>query len=433
MATEKHTSLVRRLFKNKPAATAMVFLCLLLLMALLAPFIANHKPYYITYKGQTFYPLFTQAKQYELTDPKTGQLIILDIENVDWKWLDYDDALWPPIAYSPGLSDLTNANYTSPGAKQTLHKESGQTIDLPGGLRHKLGTGLRGDDVFAGLIHGSRISLKVGFISMLIAAILGIILGLLAGYYGNNGLKVQRGSLWVFYLSLLPAWFYSFYLNSSALSLALKESIFELLYKSGLCLALFMLIALSISWGLGRLLAFIPFFKKPVAVPVDSWITRTIETVISIPGIILIIAIAAITNQLLGVIILVIGLTGWTGIARLIRAEMLRIRELDYIIAAKAAGLKHWAIIFRHALPNAIQPALVSMVFGVASAILIESGLSFLGAFQVGDVTWGSMLAEGRNNFNAWWLVVYPGLAIFLTVTSLNLLGEALRDELDVR
>jgi peptide/nickel transport system permease protein len=129
----------------------------------------------------------------------------------------------------------------------------------------------------------------------------------------------------------------------------------------------------------------------------------------------------------------VIGLTSWTGIARLIRAEMLRIRELDYIVAAQAAGLKRVAIIFRHALPNAIQPALVSMVFGVASAILIESGLSFLGAFQVNDVTWGSLLAQGRNNFTAWWLVVFPGLAVFLTVTSLNLLGEALRDEMDVK
>jgi peptide/nickel transport system permease protein len=235
------------------------------------------------------------------------------------------------------------------------------------------------------------------------------------------------------YVSFIPAWFYAFYIRTNTLLDALNGSVWGFALQLLISLALFATIVALFMWVFRFTIGRIGFFKKQVTVPIDTWVMRAIETIISIPGIILIIAIAAITQKLLGVIIVVIGLTGWTGIARLIRAEMLRIRELDYIVAAQAAGLKRVAIIFRHALPNAIQPALVSMVFGVASAILIESGLSFLGAFQVNSVTWGSMLAEGRNNFSAWWLVVFPGLAVFLTVTSLNLLGEALRDEMDVK
>jgi peptide/nickel transport system permease protein len=268
---------------------------------------------------------------------------------------------------------------------------------------------------------------------MLIASLLGILLGSLAGYFGDTGLRTNRAGLWGMYVALIPAWFYAFYVRSGALTNALNSSILYFVVQLILSLLIFAAIVWFVMFVFRQSIGRIGFFKKQVAVPIDTWVTRTIETIISIPGIILIIAIAAITQKLLGVIIVVIGLTSWTGIASLIRAEMLRIRELDYIVAAQAAGLKRVAIIFRHALPNAIQPALVSMVFGVASAILIESGLSFLGAFQVNDVTWGSLLAQGRNNFTAWWLVVFPGLAVFLTVTSLNLLGEALRDEMDVK
>jgi peptide/nickel transport system permease protein len=130
----------------------------------------------------------------------------------------------------------------------------------------------------------------------------------------------------------------------------------------------------------------------------------------------------------------IIGLTGWTGIARLTRAEFLRVSNLEYIQAAKSMGFKEFRIIFLHALPNALAPALVSIAFGVASAILIESSLSFLGVgVPPTTVTWGSLLNSGREQYNAWWLVIFPGLAIFLTVTVYNLLGEGLRDALDPR
>jgi peptide/nickel transport system permease protein len=124
-----------------------------------------------------------------------------------------------------------------------------------------------------------------------------------------------------------------------------------------------------------------------------------------------------------------IALTSWTGIARLTRAEILRIKKLDYIQAAKALGYSQSRIIMRHALLNGLAPALVAIAFGVASTILIESSLSFLGiGLPIDTVTWGSMLSEGRTQFSAWWMTVFPGLAIFITVTIYNILGDALRE-----
>ena len=167
-------------------------------------------------------------------------------------------------------------------------------------------------------------------------------------------------------------------------------------------------------------------------IPSDMLLSRLIEIVVSLPLFILILAIAAISRPSLINLMIIIGFTNWTGIARLTRAEMLRIRHLEFIQSAEALGYSNFRIIFRHALPNAIAPALVSISFGIANAILIESALSFIGLGVPPDITtWGSLLNAGRSNFNAWWLVVFPGLFIFITVTVYNLIGEGLRDALD--
>jgi peptide/nickel transport system permease protein len=129
----------------------------------------------------------------------------------------------------------------------------------------------------------------------------------------------------------------------------------------------------------------------------------------------------------------IIGLTGWTGDARFIRAEFLRLRKQDFVQAAVAAGLPLRSIIFRHMLPNGIAPVLVAASFGIASAILTESVLSFLGLGLVQEPSWGGMLNQARaagGNFS-WWIAVFPGMAIFLTVFAYNLIGESLRDALD--
>ena len=130
----------------------------------------------------------------------------------------------------------------------------------------------------------------------------------------------------------------------------------------------------------------------------------------------------------------IIGFTSWTGIARFIRAEMLRIRSLEYIEAAHALGFSEWRVIMRHAIPNALSPVMITIAFGIAAAILIESTLSFLGVgVSPETVTWGSLLAAARQSSSAWWLAVFPGCAIFITVTIFNLIGEGLTDALDPR
>jgi peptide/nickel transport system permease protein len=130
-------------------------------------------------------------------------------------------------------------------------------------------------------------------------------------------------------------------------------------------------------------------------------------------------------------VLLIIGCLRWTGIARLVRAEMLRIRDLQYIEAAKVLGLGKWRIWGRHALPNGLRPVWAALAFGMAGAILVEASLSFLGiGLPVETVTWGSLMRQlPAANLRPWWLAVFPGLAIFMTVLAFNALGEALADK----
>lgn len=167
----------------------------------------------------------------------------------------------------------------------------------------------------------------------------------------------------------------------------------------------------------------------------DTVISRAIEIMLTIPTFFLIIAIIAFLPPSIYNIMVVIGLTGWTGVARFVRAEFLKLKQLDFIMALRALGASHRRIIFLHMLPNAMAPVLVSAVFGIAGAILTESSLSFLG-FGVPPPTpsWGDILSQSRDYIEfAWWLTVFPGFAIFLSITAYNLVGEGLRDAMDPR
>ena len=176
------------------------------------------------------------------------------------------------------------------------------------------------------------------------------------------------------------------------------------------------------------------FLNSKTNIAVDSMVSRLIEILVSVPSLILILSFAAIAKPSMVNLMLIIGLTGWTGIARLTRAEFLKIRNLEYIQAGQALGFSEARIIFRHALPNGIGPAFVVIAFGIAGAILAESSLSFLGVGVPPEmVTWGSLLNSGRAQFNAWWLVIFPGMAIFITVAVYNLLGDGIRDAIDPR
>jgi peptide/nickel transport system permease protein len=329
---QTYWSLVKHQFKkNKLAVAALYVVIFLVLLALLADFLANDKPIYCTYKGESYFPVF---KQYSVSMglSKWAPHFL----NADFKTFEFETAIWPPIRFTQSGVDLFNSS-ASPSI------ETG----------HYLGTDAIGRDVLAGLIHGSRISLSVGFVAAGIAIFIGVLLGAFAGYYGGK---------------------------------------------------------------------------------VDLAIMRFVEIMQLFPGFFLIITIVALYGSSIWFIMIAIGLTSWTGNTKLIRGEILKVRSMDYIQAAVSLGLSNKRIIFRHVLPNAIAPVLISASFEVAGAILTEAGLSFLGfGVAATTVTWGSVLSNARGETSAWWLAVFPGLMIFLTVVAYNLVGEGLRDALDPR
>nr|WP_052643386.1 ABC transporter permease [Syntrophotalea carbinolica] len=168
---------------------------------------------------------------------------------------------------------------------------------------------------------------------------------------------------------------------------------------------------------------------------IDSLVMRFVDIMLCFPSFFLILAVVAFLEPSIWNIMIVIGLTSWMGVARLVRAEFLSLRERDYVQAAKALGARDGRVIFLHILPNALSPILVSATLGVAGAILVESALSFLGiGVQPPTPSWGNMLIAGKQTLGtAWWLSVFPGLAILVTVLGYNLLGEGIRDALDPR
>jgi peptide/nickel transport system permease protein len=168
---------------------------------------------------------------------------------------------------------------------------------------------------------------------------------------------------------------------------------------------------------------------------IDSAIMRAVDIMLSIPTIFLVLAVIAILEPSIINIMVVIGLTSWMEPARLVRAEFISIKEREFVTAAHALGASDVRIIFRHILPNGLSPILVSATMGIGGAVLIESGLSFLGlGVQPPTPSWGSLLSSGKDNIEiAWWLSAFPGLAILITVLGYNLLGEGIRDALDPR
>jgi peptide/nickel transport system permease protein len=219
---------------------------------------------------------------------------------------------------------------------------------------HLLGTDQLGRDVLSRVLYGSRVSLAVGFVSVGIATLIGILLGAAAGYHG----------------------------------------------------------------GL-----------------VDTVIMRLVDLMLVFPRFFLLLAVLAFLQPSIWTIMAVIGLTGWMGVTRLVRAEFLSLREREFVVWSESIGASAWRVIVRHILPNAMAPVLVAMTLGIPAAILTESGLSFLGlGVQPPYATWGNILNDGKDAIEiAWWLSVYPGMAILVTVLAYNLLGEGIRDALDPR
>jgi peptide/nickel transport system permease protein len=323
------SSVWKQFRRNSVAFASFYVVLIFVFVALFADFLANDKPYYLSYQGKSYFPVFRSYLVEMGLVQWPSELL-----NVDFKKLGNAAVVFPPVPYRPSTIDLF-APLEPPSTK------------------HWFGTDKLGRDVMAGMIHGSRISLSIGFVAVGIAVIIGVVLGALAGYFG--------------------------------------------------------------SW-------------------VDITISRLFEIMLSIPTFFLLITVAAIFRPSIFLTMTIIGLTSWVGIARFTRSEFLRIRNLDYVTAAISIGVSNRRIMFQHILPNALAPVIVSVVLGIAGAILVESSLSFLGIGVPAElVTWGSILNEASGATFAWWLAVFPGAAIFITVLAYYLVGEGLREVLDPR
>ncbi|HIC91575.1 MAG TPA: ABC transporter permease [Syntrophaceae bacterium] len=191
-------------------------------------------------------------------------------------------------------------------------------------------------------------------------------------------------------------------------------------------------VAVSISLFIGIIVGSIAGYYGKI---VDSVLMRFVDIMMCFPAFFLMLTIIALLGPKIHHVMIVIGATSWMGTARFVRAEFLSLRERDFVQAAKVLGISDKRIIFRHMLPNALAPVFVTATIDMATAILIEASLSFLGfGVQPPAPSWGNILTEGRIYiFDAWWLTLFPGLAILITVLSFNLLGEGLRDALDPR
>jgi len=192
------------------------------------------------------------------------------------------------------------------------------------------------------------------------------------------------------------------------------------------------LISVGIACGVGTLVGGVAGFYGGW---VDTLLMRLVDVMLCFPTFFLILAVIAVLEPSIWNIMVVIGITSWMGIARLVRAEVLSLREREFVLAARALGLSKGRILMRHILPNALAPVLVAATLGVGTAILTESALSFLGiGVQPPTPSWGSILAVGKDYIEvAWWLSLFPGFAILVTVLGYNLLGEGIRDAVDPR
>ena len=280
-----------------------------------------------------------------------------------------------------------------------------------------LGTDDLGRDVFARMLQGAWVSLTVGFVAVGIAVGIGILLGGISGYYGQQ--YIQLGHI-LFWMLLVVAIGLAFQKIVSATVILLIAAIAGWIWKK----------------QHDRSMSPLPVYLKWVALPtmqVDTLIMRAVDIMLCFPSFFLILTVVALLPPSIYNIMVIIGLTSWMGTTRFVRAEFLSLREQDFVAAARALGISDFRIIFRHIMPNAVAPVLVSATLGIASAMLTEAGLSFLGfGVPPPHATWGNILSDGKAFiFDAPWLTFAPGVVILIVVLAFNLFGEGMRDILN--
>ena len=293
----------------------------------------------------------------------------------------------------------------------TLHSHEVPTFGI-----YLLGTDDLGRDVFARMLQGAWVSLTVGFVAVGIAVIVGIFMGGLAGYFGQGGVRYDQ----LLAALLLLAGSSLFFLGWTRLGIGLFAA------GGGI-------LTLSLNFRRLENKNPMPAWLRKNAFSFDTLIMRMVDIMLCFPSFFLILTVVALLPASIYNIMIIIGLTSWMGTTRFVRAEFLSLREQDFVSAAKALGVGNFRIIFRHMMPNAIAPVLVSSTIGIATAILTEAGLSFLG-FGVPPpyAPWGNILSDGKRFiFDAPWLTFIPGVAILIVVLCFNLFGEGLKDALN--
>jgi len=401
-----------RKWKSLFYSFSFTWIAFLFLISIFANFIANEKPLFAQYKQQNYFPVI-----YDILSDFGLYQWDSELANKDWKTLDLEASWWAPIPFSPEQLDLDNAPAKPPFSVLTVKNKK---------FYHYLGTDELGRDIASGLIYGARYAIIIGVSATFLAAIFGIFLGSIAGFWGDYDFKISRYSLFILLSFGLWAFFISFYSRYYQLQNTLSLSFFSFLTQLFFSTLLFCSIILICWKGFSFLKKKYTFLQKNVAISLDILISRVIEIKLSIPMLLIIIILTAIAKPSIFLLIGIIAFGQWTLFARLIRAEILKIKNLEYISVTKIQGLPSLKILLRHVLPNAMPPIWVSISFAVASAILVESALSFLG-ISSSHVSWGSLLKSGRNDLNAWWLVLFPGSMIFFTIFALNQFNENLR------
>lgn len=398
--------------RQKGAFRAWRLLQFMIFIAVFADFLANDKPLYCKIDGTHYFPIL---KQYTVDLGLSAWPA--DFVTRRWKEQDYQKAIWPPIPYAAQTIDLKNSGFISPFARQRTNKLS---------ERHWLGTDQLGRDLAAGLIAGTRVALLVGLVAMAIAGSIGLLLGAGAGYFGDSRLRIHPLPAILGIIS--NSWIIYYWLVSRTYDL-LEGRLINNLLMALLCGTL----VTGSLYILTRTLQKRGQLQHGWAVPIDALVLRLIEIVSALPGLMLILGvIPLIKNPTIYHVMIIIGLISWTGIARFARAEMIKIRSLEYIQAAQVLGFSDGYIIIKHALPNILNPIIISLSFGMAGAVLLEAFLSFLGlGLGAESVSWGSLLNMARSNVAAWWMAIFPGLAIFLLVFTFNLIGEGLNKALE--
>lgn len=366
---------------------AVGFLVLLVLVALLSGVIANDRPIVVRDAQGLRFPALGGGSYHSNSA--------------------VDFVVYAPVPFRAGQTDLAEPPYLPPLSRSS------------DGRLHWLGTDRLGRDTAAGLVTGTRVAVVVGLGSLLVALLIGLPLGALSGFYGNDRVSVPAYTYWSVILGLIVGVAYGV---GSLLPLA------PTLGVGWVLILVAVLVSLAVLRGVLRLFSrWVRGLRSTVTVPLDRGVMLLLGLTASVPGLILmIVALSFINRASIGVVVVVLGVLGWTAIARFLRSELMRIRELPYIAAAQVSGVGEWRLLVRHALPNALGPVSVVAAFLVGGSILAEAALSFLGIGLPADVvTWGNLLRQSRMQPSAWWLAVFPGILLTLTVLACNSLRKA--------